>query len=204
MKIHEIEQGTDAWQKARLGIVTCSNMHKIISPTGKESTQAEKYMLCLIGEQLTGESGETWNGNKHSERGKAWEDEAAEYYTMLKGVELKKIGFCTTDDGFIGCSPDRFIADDGMLEIKTAIPSVMIEYYLSDKIEQDHRPQTQGGLYVTGRKWIDTLLYHPLMKPIIVRSDRNESYITSMSGMTTRFQKGMHDKLSLLRNKGFV
>lgn len=204
MKTIECTQGSPEWHTARMGKVTASGMDQIISPTGKESTQAEKYMNKIIAEIVTGESCDIFKGNVHTERGKEWEQEAAEYYSMLRGVELTKVGFCVTDDGLVGCSPDRFIGDDGMLEIKTGLPHIMIEYALNDKLEQEHRPQTQSGLFVTDRQWVDTMLYHPLMKPIIIRSDRNDIYIKTMCGYLDGFHTRMKDKISLLRNKGYL
>lgn len=204
MKIINCEQNTPQWASARLGRVTASCMEKIISPTGKESIQSDKYMNQLIAEVITGESAETFKGNGHTDRGKEWEQEAAEYYSMLRGVDLIKVGFCLTDDERVGCSPDRFVNDDGMLEIKTGLPHVMIEYYLNDKLEQEHRPQTQCGLHVTERQWIDTLLYHPLMKPIIVRSARNELYLASMCSALDKFHAEMKERITKLRNKGFL
>lgn len=202
MRIIEVEQNSPEWFAARLGRVTASCMEKIISPTGKESSQADKYMNQLIAETITGESSETFKGNVYTDRGKDWEQEAADYYAMLRGVELTKIGFCVTDDGFTGCSPDRFVGEDGMLEIKTGLPHVVIEYYLNEKLEQEHRPQTQCGLFVTDRKWIDTMLFHPLMKPIIIRAERNEPYISDMKNYIEKFRKNMQDRITLLRNKG--
>lgn len=204
VKIIECEQNTPEWYSARIGRVTASNMDRIITPTGEKSDQATKYINQLIGEQITGQSGDAFKGNPHSDRGKEFEQEAAGWYAMNYEVELTKIGFCTTDDGLVGCSPDYFIGDDEMLEIKTGIPSVMIELYLNDKLEQKHRPQTQCGLYVTGRRKITTLLYHPLMKPIIISAERNVPYIISMETMLGDFHMKMQDRITLLRNKGYM
>jgi hypothetical protein len=189
----------------RLGRVTCSNMEEIISPTGEDSKQADKYINQIIAEKITEESAETFKGNPHTERGKEWEQKAAEYYTMLRGVDLQRVAFVTTDDGLIGCSPDYFIGDEGMLEIKTGLSTVMIDYYLNDKLEQHHRPQTQGGLFVTQRKWIDTMLYNPKMtKQIIIRATRNEPYINTMTGLIDEFHAKMNGRIALLRAKGYM
>lgn len=204
VKIIKCEQNTPEWHAARLGLVTASNMERIITPTGDKSDQAGKYINQLIGEQITGQSGDAFKGNFHSDRGKEFEQEAADWYSMTYEVELTKVGFCTTDDGLVGCSPDYFIGDDEMLEIKTGIPSVMIEYCLNEKLEQKHRPQTQSGLYVTGRSKITTLLYHPFMKPIVIPATRNLPYIISMETMLGDFHKKMQERITILRNKGYM
>jgi hypothetical protein len=208
MKIIECEQNSPEWYAARLGKFTASNMDKIITPTGQASKQVDKYISQLIAEIITGEPQESWKGNVHSERGKTLEQEAADYYAMLKGVELQPIGFCLTDDEMIGCSPDRLVGDDGMLEIKTCLSTIMIEYYekkdTEATLEQDHKPQTQTGLYVTQRKWIDTMLYSPGMKPIIVRSLRQGDFIMDMVRLTKAAHKSMQARLQALREKGMI
>ena len=208
MKIIECEQNSPEWYAARLGKITASNMEKIITPTGQQSKQTEKYITQLIAEIITGESAEKFKGNQYTDRGHELEQEAADYYAMVKRVDLQQIGFCLTDDEMIGASPDRLVGDDGMLEIKICIPSIMIEYYekkdTEAALEQDHKPQTQTGLYVVGRKWIDTILYCPGMKPIIVRSLRNCDFIMDMVRYTKDAHKTMLARIEALRGKGMI
>jgi YqaJ-like recombinase protein len=201
-------QGDEEWQKLRLGRICASNMHKIISPTGIQSKQAEQFLSSLIAEIITGKSADEFKGNIHTERGKSLEEEAADYYAMVRGVELTKVGFCMTDDGIMGCSPDRFVGADGILEIKTCLPRIMVEYYEHknpEQIEVEHRPQTQCGLYVnTDRKWTDTLLYSPGMKPIIVRSERQTAYLADMVRFTMEAHASLQTRIAALQNKGFM
>jgi predicted phage-related endonuclease len=204
VKIIEVEQGSEQWLAERLGHISASNMHKIISPTGKQSTQAEKYITELIAEIISGESADPFKGNVHTERGKTLEEEAADYYAMLNGVEPQKIGILRTDDGMISASPDRLIGDDGMLEIKTCLPRIMVEQYEKESLEEDHRPQTQCQLFVSGRKWIDTLLYCPNMKPIIVRSEPKQAFIMDMVRFTKQAHNSLVSRLAALKEKGFV
>ena len=42
------------------------------------------------------------------------------------------------------------------------------------------------------------------MKPIIIRSARNEPYLSSMAGMVARFQRNMQARIADLRQKGFM
>ena len=204
MKVIDCEQNTPEWHAARLGRVTGSNMHRIITPTGDTSKQADDYMNRLIAEIITGERDE-WDGNSHTERGKEFEQEAVDYYAMLNECEPYRIGFCHTDDGLVGCSPDRLIGDDGILEIKTAMGKEFVKLAKSDKLEQEHRPQTQTALFVLSeRKWIDTMLYHPRMpKQIIIRSTRNASYQQTMTELLAQFRNKMQENIAILRAKGY-
>jgi YqaJ-like viral recombinase domain len=131
VKTIDCTQGSIEWTAARLGRITASNMEKIISPTGHESKQGDKYMNRLIAEIITGQSEESFAGNAHTERGNEFEQEAADYYAALNDLELQPVGFCLTDDGAIGCSPDRLIGEQGMLEIKTGLGHIFIESALT-------------------------------------------------------------------------
>lgn len=206
----DCEQGSRDWFSSRLGKVSASSMHKIITPTGRESTQYSKYMDQLIAEVMTGRSAETFQGNKHTERGKELEAEAADYYAFLRGVDPVKVGFCLTDDETLGCSPDRLIGDDGLLEIKVPAPETAVEYMRQEvdgkgKLEQEYRPQTQSQLLVTGRKWVDTMCYLPgAPRQLIIRSTRNGDFLLTMNTLLKKFHQEMNGRLTSLREKGWV
>lgn len=202
MIIHNIEQGSPEWFAARAGIPTASEFDKIITPaTGKASTQADGYQNRLVAEIIAGRPLQTFTGNIWTERGKDLEQEAADYYAFIRGVELEKVGFVTDDNRTMGCSPDRLVGDEGMLEIKVLAPHTHVEYMLSGKTEQFHRPQTQGQLLVTGRVWVDTLAYFE-PKPelsIIVRSERDVEYLDKLAGLLAEFNAGVQRKLAMLK-----
>ncbi len=204
MKVIEVEQNSPEWEAAKSGKFSASNMHKIISPTGKVSKQVDSYIDELIAERITGELCNSFKGNAHTERGHEMEDEAANYYAMLYGVEPQKVGFCLTDDEMIGASPDRLIGDDGMLEIKTCIPRIMVEMYQDENLEQEHRPQTQCGLFVTGRKWIDTMLYCPKMKPVIIRSTPIAPFIMDMVRLTKEAHQTLLTRMQGIAERGYI
>ena len=193
MQIHnDIEQGTPEWYAIRAGKPTSSAFEKILSPTGKPSTQAEGYANQLLAEIMTGGAVETWEGNKWSERGNELEGDAVLFYEMQKDLETEKVGFVTNYD--IGCSPDRFIGDDGLLEIKCPAPHTHIKYLLNNKMDSKYIPQVQGQLYVTGRKWCDWMSYHPEMPSVIIRVERDEEYITKLGGALYNFLKTLEEK----------
>lgn len=201
---HDVQQGSEQWIALRLGRISASSMDKIISPTGKRSTQADKYMNQLLAEFITGESAETFKGNRYTERGHELEEEAADYYAMMKRVDVVKIGYCTTDDGLVGCSPDRLIGNDGLLEIKVPDPGTAVEYMLSGKLEQEYRPQLQAQLYVTGRKWVDIMCYLPKAKPIIQRCERNNDFIMSMITFIKAAHADLEFKKAELCRQGYL
>lgn len=180
MIIHDVEQGSPEWFAARLGIPTASEFSKIITATGKASTQATDYCLTLLAEKLLGREVEKWQGNMWTERGKELEQEAADYYELTTGLTLNKVGFVTNDEKTMGCSPDRLVGEDGLLEIKCPAAHTHLKYMLDKKLDASYWPQLQGQLYITGREWVDIISYYPEMKPVIIRVDRDALYLEKM------------------------
>lgn len=205
MKIfNDIEQGSEAWLKMRLSIPTASNFHRIISPTGKKSEQSDQYMRELIAERIRGARFEKFKKTASMERGNELEEQAAQTYALLRGIEPQKVGFITNDAGTIGCSPDRLLGDDGLLEIKCPDPDTMVSYMLRGKLEQTYRPQTQGQMWIAERKWGDTIAYDELMVPVIMRSERDNSFIMDLSREMNEFLAKMQQALEDLRRKGYI
>lgn len=193
MRIHnDMEQGSEAWFKARSGIPTASYFEKILSPTGKPSTQAEGYANQLLAEIMTDGAVETWGGNMWSERGNELEPEAVLFYEMQTDIETERVGLVTNYG--VACSPDRFVPSEGLLEVKCPSPQVHVKYLLKNKMESKYIPQVQGQFLVTGRKWCDWMSYHPEMPPVIIRVERDEEYITKLSGALQEFLEKIETK----------
>src|SRR5215471_9116810 len=77
------------------------------------------------------------------------EAEAADWYEFDQDVSVQKVGFITDDHHTVGCSPDRLVGDDGLLEIKAPLPHTQVEYWISGAVHERFRPQLQGQLYVS-------------------------------------------------------
>lgn len=176
---HEVESGSPEWRKARLGKPTASQFHRIVKPaTMAPSDQREAYMHELIAERLTGGWDDDYAG-QYAERGNALESDAVAYFEFLEGVATAPGGFVTTDDGRIGCSPDRVILDAtgaivSGLEIKCPSPKIHAGYMLTGSHAKKYRLQVQGMLYVTGVPAWNLLSYHPDMPPALLRIERDE------------------------------
>ena len=189
MIVHPAAQRTDEWTQARLGVVTASQFHRLVTPkTGKPSAAAEGYLHELIAEWLLGEplDGAT---SQMMERGTAMEDEAVEWYAFVRDVTPERVGLCFHDryDGLVGASPDGLIGDKGMLEIKCPGPKKHVSYLLGADPQADHRCQIQGGIWVTGREWADLVSYHPAMPSVVVRCERDEAFLGSLAGIVGGF-----------------
>ncbi len=200
-QLFDCEQGSPQWQMLRVGIPTCSNLDRIITPkTGKPSAQAEKYAWALIAEQILqvptegGSSGFT-------QRGKIVEEKARAFYELKRDVDVVQVGFVLRADGRVGGSPDGFVGEDGILEIKCPKPENHIGYLL-DSEGIGYRAQVQGLLWLTGRRWVDTLSYHPDMPPALVRVARDEVFIAALSTAVGTFLRMMDEFKMALIEKG--
>ena len=127
MIVVDCEQGTEAWDKARLGIPTASNFHKILSPTGKPSKQADLYLYKLLAEWLTGEPEEGWMTDAMA-AGYLTQPEAIEYFELTTDRKVEPIGFAYLDDRkIVGSSPDGLVGDDSGIEIKAPIAGELVD-----------------------------------------------------------------------------
>lgn len=186
MQIIDCIQGTPEWFAARAGIPTASKFADVmaVGRGGAESKTRRTYMLKLAGEILTGEPMDSFS-NVHTERGHEMEPEARNFYAFKHDCEPELVGFIRS--GNKGASPDSLIGANGMLEIKTKLPHLLLDVLLRDNFPTDHRAQCQGQLWVAEREWVDLICYWPKMPPHIVRAYRDEEYIKQIAAAVDQF-----------------
>ena len=188
MQILDCEQGTAEWFMARAGIPTASQFATVMASGrgGGESKTRAKYMRQLAGEIITGKPMEGFT-TVHTERGHIMEPEARELYSFATDTVPDQVGFIL--NGQKGCSPDSLIGTNGMLEIKTKLPDLLIECLERDDFPPEHRAQCQGALWVAEREWIDIVVYWPEMPVFIKRAYRDEAYIATMAEAVDKFNE---------------
>jgi len=185
MRIDQNEQGSPEWLAARLGIPSASMFAKIVTTKGIWSASADAYINQLVAERLTGEREEVFQSH-HMLRGTELEPDARDLYSLISDAEVTEVGFCLHDTLSAGCSPDGLIGEDGGLEIKCPAPSTHVEYLRGGVLPSKYKQQVMGCLWITGREWWDFVSYHPTMKPLIVRVERDEEYIAALEKCVTK------------------
>ncbi|MGC1888995.1 MAG: lambda exonuclease family protein [Stellaceae bacterium] len=176
---HDVVQYSEEYDRLRLGIPTSSNFHKVITPQGKPSKQWREYACVLIAERILQHKIEFYN-SPAMERGLIVEAEAADWYEFDQNVTVQRIGLITDDKHTMGCSPDRLIGDDGLLEIKAPLPQTQVEYWISGELGERFRPQLQGQLYVSQRSWVDILCWHDVLPKLVVRVEPDEKFMAAL------------------------
>jgi hypothetical protein len=210
MIVHDHQQGSIEWLHARLGVVSASNMHRVVNESGELrkarsgpglAQGADTYLNELVVEYMLGEPVNV-DANQYMQRGTGMEEEAAAWFAWEYETPVITSGFITTDCGRVGASPDRLVGDDGLLEIKC--PSAVQHVANLRQMTSDYLAQVQTQLFVTGRDWVDLLSYNPAMPKAIKRFERNGEFIANLQdalfgpmGFLERFENvkaSMHEK----------
>ena len=182
----DLEQGSDAWFAARLGVPTASEFSTVLArgEDGGASKTRRTYLYKLAGEIITGQPAESYR-NAHMERGQAMEAEARATYEFETDAVCERVGFIR--NGRAGASPDSLVGANGLVEIKTTLPGLLIETMFADKFPAKHKAQCQGQLWISEREWIDIAVYWPGMPLFVQRATRDEAYIRNLADAVERF-----------------
>jgi hypothetical protein len=195
-------QGSAAWYQARLGIPTASMFHKIITPGGKPSSQADAYMNRLIAERLLNESMDDPLHVEWVEHGKAEQPNAISQFQFAHDLEIEEVGFVTDDAGKLGCSPDYLVKGrNEAVEIKCPKPSTHVGYLL-DGPGNDYRPQVQGQLYVGGFEAVHFYSWHARCPPCEVTTEIDYEFREIMIELLDEFLQRLEDRTALARAMG--
>ncbi|EJF76648.1 hypothetical protein ME7_00818 [Bartonella birtlesii LL-WM9] len=185
-------QGTEEWQKVRNGLITASLFEMVMAQKkhGQKTTRYHSVMMKLAGERITGKNVD--EGTTLSmRRGSELEPSARALYATLTHTEPEIIGFVLADDRKKGFSPDAFVGKNGLLEIKTKKPEILIPYFTQKGFPEEHKAQCQGGLWIAQREWVDLMIYWPDMPPLIKRAYRDEAYIRRLESEISRFNEAL-------------
>lgn len=201
IEIIDCDQTSPEWFAARRGIPTASEFKTLlgIKKDAKDKVTRRTYMLKLAGEIITGENMENYQ-NDHMLRGQTMEDEARKLYAFTADVDPVRVGFIR--NGNKGASPDSLIGADGVLEIKTRLPHLMIDWLLKDDFPPEHKAQCQGALWVTEREWIDITGYWPALPLFTKRAFRDDLYIADLAKAVDEFNDELAQMVDTVRRYG--
>lgn len=107
MRVLDVEQGSEAWKQARAGVITGSELHRIMGPAPARRDYAYELIantVAPIEEKFV---------NKNMERGIEMESSAIDAYERATGSKTERVGFCLHDKfDWFGMSPDRLVREE--------------------------------------------------------------------------------------------
>lgn len=177
------EQGGQDWLMARVGHCTGSEFENVMAKRKdkKEAAPRYNYRMELVVERLTGKPSERYV-SKYMEWGTEQEPAARMAYVARTGAMVDEVGFIHHPTiALCGGSVDGLVSDDGIIEIKAPTTFNHIETILNG-MPEEHIPQVQGYLWITGRQYCDFISYDPRLpdglRLYVQRIDRDEVYIS--------------------------
>lgn len=198
IEVFDMDQNSDAWLKIRSGIPTASSFQCLMAESADRKGRAT-YMRKIAGEIISGVPNESFR-TEAMDRGHAMEDDARRKYAFMCDAEPELVGFIR--NGARGCSPDALIGTDGLLEIKTQRPDILIETILKDEFPSAHKAQTQGGLLISERDWCDIVVFYTGMPWFCKRAYRDVKYIAALSRAIDEFNEETAELVEKIRRYG--
>ena len=176
MKVHDVKQGSMEWLMLRAGIVTASEMDSLITPNFEIKTGKgpKSYIAAKVAEKWQGGPLPSFQSFE-MEQGAILEDEVVKIYNFDFNTIIERVGFVTTDDGRVGCSPDGMIERKVGLEIKCPAAHTHTRYLLDGVLPEGYAHQVHAGMYVTGLSSWKFISHRRGFPSLVVDVPRDES-----------------------------
>lgn len=205
----DMEQRSDAWFAARLGMVTASRIKDICKRQKNGSFYATRdtYKNQLIGEILTGVNFKI-PPSEAMQHGIDTEAAAREAYRELVWDDVVDAPFVVHPEiERSGASPDGFVGTDGLLEIKCPNTATHVMTLRENAMPEDHNWQVQWQMACTGRKYVDFMSYDPRLPKqyqiFLERIERNPVVIGEMEIAVRQFLAEIDNEIKNLEGTNF-
>lgn len=217
MRIYDnLVQGSEEWLRARLGILTASEMKKIVTPATMKAAKNDKaraHLYEVAAQRITQYVEPSYIGDDML---RGWEDEEAALAEYSKAyAPVTRCGFVVNDKwGFpIGCSPDALVGEDGGVECKsrrqhfqvqTILENMEIEDGVFDEtsatIPTEFAVQVQTSLLVTERKWWDFISYSGGLPMVTIRVWPDPEIQSAIIEIATDFERQVKEAIEKYQN----
>lgn len=199
-----MEQRTDEWYAARVGKATASRFGDIMAYTKSgESASRKNYRAQLVIERITGER-EPGYTTAPMQWGIDNEPTARLAYMSETGNEVVEAPFMEHGVLQAGASPDGFVGDEGLLEIKCPNSATHIETLRKHKVPSLYMAQIQGQLWITGRLWCDFVSFDPRLpgnaQLFILRVKRDDLYIEDLEEQVANFLEEVDQECDFIKS----
>jgi predicted phage-related endonuclease len=211
---NDLIQGSEEWHAARCGLLTASEIDRILTPTLKiaDNAKTRAHLWELAAQRISQYVEPTYISDSML-RGHEDEILARALYAE-KYAPVTEIGFVTNDKwGFtLGCSPDGLIGADGVLECKSRcqkyqVQSIVEEYTNVAPIPEEYVLQVQAEMLVTGRKWCDFLSYSGGLPMMVSRVEADpkiqDAIIDAAAKYEARIAEAVADYHAAVKARGY-
>ncbi len=155
---YNVDQNSDEWLDMRAGKVTGSAIAKVMANYGKVfGDPANRLAVDIALGRITRRAQAGGYTNAHMQRGHDQEPIARMLYEDEYFCDVSNGGFF--DNGNTGCSPDGLVGNDGVIEIKSVVPSQHYKCIAKNDFDTAYKWQLYFNLKETGRDWIDYVSY---------------------------------------------
>jgi hypothetical protein len=164
----DLIQGSDEWLQARCGLLTASEMKRIITPKTLKPAADDKascHLYELLAQRITRYVEPSYISDDML-RGQEDEAYAKLAYNATYGP-VEEMGFITNDKwGFtLGFSPDGLVHDTGFIEVKSRCQKHQVATIISGEMPADFLLQIQTGFLVSERAWCDFISFPGVCQP---------------------------------------
>jgi hypothetical protein len=196
--ILDCEQRSDQWRFARCGRVTGSRITDVLAEIKKgEAATRRNYRAEIIAEILTGQPVESYI-SPAMQWGINTEPFARAAYELTCNATVDSVGFAIHPlIPRFGSSPDGFIGEDGLVEIKCPNTATHIDYILAGTVPVDYQSQMLAEMACTCRQWCDFVSFDPRLPKhlqlFVRRFLRDETRIAEIEQKVTKFLAEVDD-----------
>lgn len=187
----DLAQGSQEWLDARRGILTASEMKRIITPKLKVADNADSraHVYEIAAQRITGRVEEGFISYDMM-RGQEEETDARDHY-VKHYAPVEHVGFITNDRwGFtLGYSPDGLVGSIGLIEAKSRKARFQVETIANGEIPIEHVIQCQTALLVAeDREWLHFLSYSNGMPMDLISVEPIAEFQEAITEAATAFE----------------
>lgn len=200
--IHPVTQGEAEWMKLRIGRVTASEAHNLLTPEFeiRKGEMPKTYLYSKIAE--------AWRGTPlpgfsswATEQGQELEAEARAWFCLeYEHLKIRNVGFIEGEDGRCGCSPDALIDDDSGLELKAPEPTNHVRWLIEGGLPKAHAVQVHFSMFVSQRPTWRFVSYRRHFPAHVVRVERSAKIEERISDALAAFYAAFDGAMGRMRN----
>ena len=204
MIIHDCEQMTLEWIRLHFGIPTAASLDQLLTPEFelRKGEMPKTLVYKKVAEKL--QNRPLIDLDKSSfmmEQGMIIEEEARPWYALEYDKTIKQVGFITSDDGRVGCSPDGLIeGEECGLEIKSPAAHTHVKYLVNGVLPKEYVAQVYGSMFVTGfRKWL-FVSYRRGFPALVLEIPRHQTIMDQIAKAVDSFHSEFDQAMQRISN----